>query len=272
MLDLSSTIPLNDGRAIPRLGLGVFQSEPGAETYDAVRAALDLGYRHVDTARLYANERDVGRAVKDAGVEGVFVTTKLWNSDQGRASAKRACERSLQDLGLEAIDLYLLHWPVPGKRLASWDALVELRAEGKVRSIGVSNFTVRHLEELRAASDVVPAVNQVEMSPFLPQEELRAYCARAGIVVEAYAPLTRGVRFRHPVVRRVAAKHGVSPAQVLVRWALQQDVVALPKSVRKERIAENADVFRFALDEEDRTALGALDEALHTSWDPTDAP
>ncbi|MGI5862893.1 MAG: aldo/keto reductase [Myxococcales bacterium] len=274
MLTLQSTLKMNDGREIPRLGLGVYRAAPGKETRQAVLWALEAGYRLVDTARMYGNERDVGEALRASGLprDEVFITTKLWNADQGYDSAIRACRASLADLGLEQIDLYLIHWPVERRRLDSWRALVQLQRDGLCRSIGVSNYTVRHLEELLDSSPVVPAVNQVEMSPFLSQVELRRFCGRLGIVVEAYSPLTKGRRLGDPTVVDIARAHGKSAAQVLIRWALQRDVVVIPKSVHKSRIEENADVFDFELTDEDLRRLDGLDEGLHTSWDPATAP
>jgi diketogulonate reductase-like aldo/keto reductase len=273
-LTIRSTVPLRGGVDIPVLGLGVYESRPGAETREAVRVALELGYRHVDTARAYRNERDVAAGIAASGVprDEVFVTTKLWNSDHGYDATLRACDASLARLGTDRVDLYLVHWPVEGLRHETWRAMERLLADGKARAIGVSNYTVRHLDELLARARVPPAVNQVEVHPFLAQRALLEHCARHGIRVEAYAPLVKARRMDHPVLRQVAARHGRTPAQVLVRWALEHDLVALPKSVRPERIRENADVFGFALGDQDRAALDALDEGYRTSWDPTDAP
>jgi len=271
-LTLASAFALNDGHAMPRLGLGVYLVPAGGRCRRAVEHALSIGYRHVDTAAYYRNEADVGHAVRESGLprREVFVTTKLWNSDQGYASALRAFDRSMQSLGLDDVDLYLIHWPEPGRRLDAWRALVEIRASGRARSIGVSNYTIAHLEELRAHSDIVPAVNQVEMSPFLQQPALVEYCRRHGIVVQAYCPLTHGERLGHPVLRRIAAKHARTTAQVMIRWALQYGVSPLPKSARPERITENAAVYDFALDAQDMADLAALDEGYRTTWDPTD--
>lgn len=273
-MDIRSTFELNNGVLIPRLGLGVYQAEPGDETYLAVRAALEAGYRHFDTARLYSNEGDVGRALRDSGLprDEVFVTTKLWNSDHGYDSAIRACHESLADLGLDFVDLYLIHWPVQRLRLESWRALVTLLEEGRCRAIGVSNYMIRHLDELLGASPVVPAVNQVEFSPFLYLPELLDYCRAAGIQLESYGPLTQGLRLGHPTLRAVAARCGRTPAQILIRWALQHDVVVIPKSTKPGRILENAQVFDFTIDVQDMQALDSLNEGLHTSWDPTNAP
>jgi diketogulonate reductase-like aldo/keto reductase len=239
-----------------------------------VREALRLGYRHIDTARVYGNERDVGVAMRESGVPRaqVFVTTKLWNDDQGYDSALRAFDASLSRLELEYIDLYLLHWPVPRKRLESWRALEKLLSDGRVRAIGVSNFMVRHLEELLAHAKVVPAVDQIEVSPFLQQRDVRACCAEHGIAVEAYSPLTKGKRLPHPVVADVARRVGRSSAQVLLRWGLQHGLVVLPKSTHAERLAENAAVFDFELPPDEMARLDALEEGLVTGWDPRSAP
>ncbi|MFL5358514.1 aldo/keto reductase [Archangium sp.] len=273
-LNLQSTVKLNNGVEIPRLGLGVFRAPRGEVTRQAVLSALEAGYRHIDTARIYGNERDVGAAVRESGLprKDLFVTTKLWNEDQGYESALRACERSLKDLGLEYVDLYLIHWPVPGRRLESWRALEKLLAEGKCRAIGVSNFLENHLDQLLAHSKVVPAVNQVEQHPFLHQPSLLRYCAGKGIAVEAYSPLTKGLRLGDPRVVELARKYGKSPAQVLIRWCLQHDLVVIPKSVHAERIRENASVFDFSLSPEDLRKLDGLNEDLYTGWDPTDVP
>jgi len=256
------------------LGLGVYQSRPGRETRAAVEAALALGYRHVDTAKVYGNEADVGAALAASGVprDEVFVTTKLWNDDHGYDTTLRACNASLRRLGLDRVDLYLVHWPVHGLRGETWRAMEQLVSDGKARAIGVSNYTIRHLEELLGTARIPPTVNQVELHPFLPQQELAEYCRRHGIVVEAYAPLVKARRMDHPVLRRIAAKHGATPARTLVRWSLEHGYVVIPKSVKPERIRENADVFGFALDAEDLAAMDGLDEGFRTSWDPTDVP
>ncbi len=271
---LASRVRIAEGVEIPILGLGVFQSRPGKETYAAVRAALDAGYRHVDTARVYGNERDVGAAVRDSGIprDEVFVTTKLWNADHGYDAALRACDASLGRLGFERVDLYLVHWPVEGLRGETWRAMEQLLALGKARAVGVSNYTVRHLEELAAGAKVLPAVNQVEFHPFLFQRDLLGWCRGHGVTIEAYAPLVKAQRMAHPVLVAIARKHGKTPAQVLVRWCLEHELVAIPKSVHADRIRENADVFDFSLDADDLRALDGLDEGFRTSWDPTPVP
>ena len=268
---LDARVLLADGNNMPWLGLGVYLVSSGATCVKAVGHALSVGYRHIDTAAFYGNEADVGRAVRESGVprNEVFVVTKLWNSDQGYASAIKACDTSLAKLRLDYIDLYLIHWPEPGRRLDSWRALVELRKQGKCRSIGVSNYTVAHLKELMARSDVKPAVNQVEFSPFLYQRELLEFCRSHGIQLEAYCPLTRGEKLTNPVVTAIARRLGKTPAQILLRWALQHEVVVIPKSARQERITENAGLFDFTLETRDMAALDALHSDFRTCWDPT---
>ncbi|UCE04220.1 MAG: aldo/keto reductase [Candidatus Latescibacterota bacterium] len=265
---------LRGGVEIPRLGLGVYQTGAGAETRNAVECALACGYRHIDTARIYNNERDVGAAIRASSVprDEIFVTSKLWNADHGRSKTLRACEASLERLGVDSLDLFLVHWPVQELRGETWEAMVDLLESGRCRAIGVSNYMLRHMRELLAASPVIPAVNQVECSPFLTQTDIRDLCREQGIVVEAYSPLTKGRRLQHPTLREIASSCGRTPAQVLIRWGLQHDLVVLPKSANPDRIRENADVFDFALAPEEMSRLDALDENLHTGWDPTDAP
>jgi len=273
MSDLSdTTLQLSSGARIPQVGLGVWQTPSGATTRQAVVAALNVGYRHIDTARIYGNEADVGAGFRESGVAraDVFVTTKLWNADQGYDPALRAFDASLQRLGLDYVDLYLIHWPVAGKRLDSWRALERIHDDGRARSIGVSNFLVPHLEELLGAAKKVPAVNQIEVTPFLQRRETRALCVKHGIVVEAYSPLTHGQRLDHPVVKDVARRVGRSVAQVLLRWGLQQGLVVLPKSTKPARIAENGALFDFALDDRAMGELDALEEGLVTGWDPAE--
>lgn len=270
-LSLSTAVRLNDGTCMPLLGFGVYQIPNGGACYRAVRHALATGYRHIDTAAFYDNEEDVGRAVRDCGVarEEIYVTTKLWNTDQGYDTALRAFDRSLRRLGLDYVDLYLIHWPEPGLRADSWRALEAIRRGGRCRSIGVSNYTIRHLEELLAHTEVIPANNQVEFSPFLFQRDLLTFCRTQGVVLTAYCPLTHGDRLRHRTVAGVGRRHGKSGAQVLLRWALQHGVVAIPKSARSERIEENAALYDFELDAGDMAMLDALDQGYRTTWDPT---
>jgi methylglyoxal/glyoxal reductase len=261
-MDLSSTVTLNNGVVIPLFGLGTYRSAAGTETRSAVRWALEAGYRHVDTAAFYGNEADVAAAVRESGLsrESVFVTTKLWNSDQGYASTLKAFDASRSRLGMDVIDLYLLHWPVKGLFTDSWKALEKLYAEKKVRAIGVSNFLIHHLEELARSSPLIPAVNQVEFHPFLVQKELLAYDQRKGIRHEAWAPLTRSRGFQNPVVAALARKYAKTPAQIILRWDIQLGVVTIPKSVHRERILENCRVFDFTLEGADMDSITALDE------------
>jgi diketogulonate reductase-like aldo/keto reductase len=267
-------IALRSGATIPQVGLGVWQAPRGAGTRTAVLTALRAGYRHIDTARVYQNEADVGAAIRESGIprEQIFVTTKLWNDDHGHDAALRAFDASLARLGLDYIDLYLVHWPVPRLRLDTWRAFEALFAEKRARSIGVSNYLVPHLEELLARAKVVPAVNQIELSPFLQRRETVALCRTKGIVLEAYSPLTRGERLDHPVVVAIASQLARSPAQVLLRWGIQQGFVVLPKSVNADRIVENIGIFDFAISAEQMVRLDALEENLATGWDPADAP
>jgi diketogulonate reductase-like aldo/keto reductase len=224
----------------------------------SVGFALDHGYRHIDTAKAYGNEADVGAAVRASKVprKEIFVTTKLSGDDHGRA--KKALAHSLKELGLDIVDLYLIHWPQPGKRLEAWDALVDLQKSGAARAVGVSNYTVAHLEELFAHSSVVPSVNQVEFHPFIYQKELLEFCKRKGIVLESYSPLAKARRLDHPVIVEVARRSNRTPAQVMLRWGLQHGAVVIPKSNRPERIVENSRIFDFDLSPKDMAALDGL--------------
>jgi len=259
---------------MPILGLGVYQSPPGRVTRNAVNFALRVGYRHVDTARIYGNEADVGEAVRESGVPrgDLLVTTKLWNSDQGYDSTLRACEASLKRLGLDYLDLYLVHFPVPDLRKETWRAMETLLEKGRCRAIGVSNFTLRHLEELIEESHVIPSVNQVEFHPFLYQKELLKYCQRKGIQVEAYSPLARGERLKHPRIISLATRYSKTPAQLMIRWGIQHGLVVIPKSTREERIRENSQVFDFDISDDDMRSLDSLNEDLRLNWDPTNVP
>ena len=273
-LTIDTKLRLNDGNLIPQLGLGVWQIGP-AKTSDAVLAALEANYRHIDTASAYGNEESVGAAIRTSGIprERIFVTTKLWNSDH--ANPERALDTSLRKLKMDYVDLYLIHFPVRQRR-QSWRALEALQAKGKTRSIGVSNFTIAHLTELLAESETVPAVNQVEFHPYLYQQELLAFCQAKGIVIEAYSPLTHGERLKDPKLVAIAKKYSsskpTSAAQILIRWALQHGLVVIPKSSKRRRIVENADVFDFEISEDDMRLLDSFNENLRTCWDPSDAP
>jgi 2,5-diketo-D-gluconate reductase A len=264
-------ITLNDGHTIPQLGLGVYKVADG-EAERVVETALGEGYRHLDTAEFYANERGVGRALEASGVprDEVFLTTKVWNTAQGYDETLRSFDESLTKLGTDHVDLYLIHWPAPkqDKYVETYRALETIRAEGRARSIGVSNFQVAHLERLMAETDVVPAVNQVEAHPWLPQHELRAFDDRHGIVTEAWSPLARGRILDDAALVRIGAKHGVTPAQVTIRWHLQQGLVVIPKSVTPSRIRANLDVFGFELDADDLAAVAGIETGERTGSHP----
>ncbi|MBA2310123.1 MAG: aldo/keto reductase [Pseudonocardiales bacterium] len=257
-----SNITGNNGVEIPQLGLGVFLVEPN-ETQAVVAAALDVGYRHIDTAAAYNNEAEVGAAIADADLprDELFITTKVWNLDQGHDRALAAFDLSLGKLGLDYLDLYLIHWPAPGRDryVETWRAMEKILAEGRVRSIGVSNFGIEHLQRLIDETETVPAVNQVELHPNLPQRELRGFHAEHGIVTEAWSPLARGELLDDASVRRIADAHGKTPAQVLLRWHIELGNVVIPKSRTPERIAENIEVFDFELTPEDHETITALE-------------
>ncbi len=273
-LNINSAVKVNNNVQMPILGLGVYQTPPGKITQNAVNSALKIGYRHIDTARIYGNEADVGQAVRDSSIlrEDLFVTTKLWNSDQGYDSTLKACEASLKRLGLDYLDLYLIHFPVPELRIESWRAMEKLEQDGRCRAIGASNFTVRHLEELLEQHEVMPAVNQVEFHPFLYQKQLLEYCKRKGIQVEAYSPLARGERLKDPRLSSLSKKYSKTPAQLMIRWSLQHGLVAIPKSDREKRIRENSQVVDFEISNSDMRFLDSVDEGLRLNWDPTNVP
>jgi diketogulonate reductase-like aldo/keto reductase len=264
-------VTLNNGVTMPQLGFGVFQV-PDAETAAAVTAALESGYRSIDTAAIYGNEAGVGQALASSGIarDELFITTKLWNSDQGYDSTLAAFDASLAKLGLDHVDLYLIHWPTPAHDtyLDTWRAFEKILSEGRARAIGVSNFQAAHLQRLLDNSDVVPAVNQVELHPRLQQAELRAFHARHGITTEAWSPLAQGAVLKDPTVTGIADRLGRTPAQVILRWHLQIGNVVIPKSVTPERIRENIDVFDFALSDDDIAAITALDNGTRIGPDP----
>jgi 2,5-diketo-D-gluconate reductase A len=266
------TLKMNDGNQIPQLGFGVFQIDPD-ETTEPVRIALDVGYRLIDTAQGYQNEEAVGEALRNSGIprEDVFVTTKLTNSEQGRDKALAAFDDSMRKLRLDVLDLFLIHWPVPALDLyvETWKALDELRREGRVRSIGVSNFSVEHLQRLFDETGVVPTVNQVELHPRFPQEELRAFHAQHGILTEAWAPLGQGKGLlADPVLAEVGRSKNKSPAQVVLRWHIQLGNVVIPKSVTPARIQENFEVFDFSLDDAGMQQISSLATGERLGPDP----
>lgn len=265
-------IILNDGVEMPQLGFGVWQV-PDDEAETAVTTALEAGYRSIDTAAIYENERGTGKAIAASGVarEELFVTTKLWNSDQGYDATLRAFDSSLEKLGLEYVDLYLIHWPLPSKGLAidTYKAFEKIRADGRAKSIGVSNFLPEHLEKLISETSVIPAVNQIELHPHLQQRASREFHAEQGIATEAWSPLGQGKGLLEvPAIVAIAQKHGRTPAQVVLRWHIQLGNVVIPKSVTPSRIKENIDVFGFELDPEDMAAISALNEDRRLGPDP----
>ncbi|MBA4541461.1 MULTISPECIES: aldo/keto reductase [Thermoactinomyces] len=261
-LDLTSTTTLHNGVKMPWLGLGVYKAREGTEVINAVKAALNTGYRSIDTAALYENEEGVGRAIKESGIprEEIFLTTKVWNTDQGYDTTLKAFNESRRKLGVDYIDLYLIHWPVKEKFIDTWKALETLYREGQVRAIGVSNFQIHHIEELKKHSDLLPMVNQVEYHPLLTQKELLQYCKQEGIQLEAWSPLMRGNNLDHPTLTALAEKHGKTPAQIILRWDLQHGVVTIPKSVREHRIKENADIFDFELSPAEMDQIDAMNQ------------
>lgn len=269
-------ITLNDGHTIPQLGFGVFKVDP-VQTERIVSDALEVGYRHIDTAAIYGNEEGVGRAIASSGIarDELFVTTKLWNADQGSDSARAALASSLDRLGLDHVDLYLIHWPRPDldRYVTSWQTLEQLRDEGLTRSIGVSNFHRPHLERLLAETETVPAVNQIELHPAFAQRDLRAFGEGHGIHTEAWGPLGQGKYdlFSEEPIAAAARTHGVSPAQVVIRWHLQQGIIVFPKSSTRERIAQNIDVFGFELTADEMAAIDALDRGQRVGADPDTA-
>jgi len=255
-------VTFNDGRTIPQIGLGVWQT-PNDVAVTAVEAALGAGYRHIDTAAIYQNEEGVGEGIRASGVAraDIFLTTKVWNDDQGFESTLRAMDASLKRLGTDYVDLYLIHWPSAfrGKYVETWKALVRLREEGKARSIGVSNFEGDYIEQIIAATGVTPALNQIQLHPRFQQKAMRAKHERLGILTESWSPLGQGKLLEHPVLAAIAARHGKSVAQIIIRWHLDSGLVVIPKSVTPSRIVENFDVFDFKLTDQDKAEIAGLD-------------
>lgn len=270
-MSIVPNLPLNDGRRIPQLGFGVFEVPP-EQTVDAVLHALKTGYRSIDTAAMYGNESEVAEAIAGSELDRseVFVTTKVWNSDQGRDRARRSLEQSLSRLRSDYVDLLLIHWPAPslGLYVETWEAFVEFQREGRASSIGVSNFTVEHLERIIDQSGVVPAVNQIELHPHLQQPELRRFHSEHDIVTEAWSPLARGRGLRDSAIEEIAARHDRTPAQVILRWHVQLGNVVIPRSVNPSRIEENFALFDFSLSDEEMETVGGLDESARIGPDP----
>jgi len=267
---LQDTVTLNNGVKMPIMGLGVFKVEDGNVVTEAVKAAIQNGYRSIDTASFYDNEAGVGKGIKESGVprEDLFITTKVWNSDHGYENTLKAFDISLEKLGLEYLDLYLIHWPVRGKYVETWKALEKLYHEGKVKAIGVSNFNIHHLEDILREGEVKPVINQVEYHPHLTQVELREFCEREGIQLEAWSPLKKGELLGDPVIQRLAEKHQKTPAQIILRWDIQNNVLTIPKSIKEHRIIENADIFDFSLEEEDMQEINGLNINSRSGADP----
>nr|WGD95034.1 glyoxal/methylglyoxal reductase [Bacillus subtilis] len=259
---LKDTVKLHNGVEMPWFGLGVFKVENGNEATESVKAAIKNGYRSIDTAAIYKNEEGVGIGIKESGVarEELFITSKVWNEDQGYETTLAAFEKSLERLQLDYLDLYLIHWPSKDKYKDTWRALEKLYKDGKIRAIGVSNFQVHHLEELLKDAEIKPMVNQVEFHPRLTQKELRDYCKAQGIQLEAWSPLMQGQLLDNEVLTQIAEKHNKSVAQVILRWDLQHEVVTIPKSIKEHRIIENADIFDFELSQEDMDKIDALNK------------
>jgi len=268
--DLQGTVTLSNQVEMPYFGLGVFQSEEGEEVMNAVKWAIDAGYRHVDTAALYRNEKGVGQAIRESGIDRkeMFVTSKVWNSDQGYDQTLKAFDTSMNKLGFDYLDLYLVHWPVSGKYKDTWKALEKLYKDGKVRAIGVSNFMQHHLEDLMRDAEIMPMVNQVEFHPRLVQQELVDFCLKNNIRHEAWSPLMQGKVLELPEIKAIAEKYRKSTAQVILRWDLQKGVITIPKSVHKERIVSNADIFDFSLTDEEMKTLDSLDKGERNGPDP----
>ncbi len=268
--DIRGTFELHNGVQMPYLGLGVFRAENGSEVVGAVRTALDAGYRLIDTASMYGNEEGVGKAIKESGMdrEEIFVTTKVWNSEQGYEKTIRSFHESLSRLGLDYLDLYLIHWPVPGKYVETWRALEHLYRDGKVRAIGTSNFLDFHIDHLLQHAEVVPMVNQNEFHPWLVQQDQLDYCKKHRIQYEAWSPLMKGEAVKVDLLNEIGKKYGKSAVQVVLRWDLQKGVATIPKSVRPERIKSNADIFDFTLTPEEVARIDGLDQNRHLGVDP----
>jgi 2,5-diketo-D-gluconate reductase A len=265
-------ITLNNGVEIPQLGFGTYQIEP-ENTREAVRTALEVGYRHIDTAEMYGNEKEVGEGFRDSGLsrDDVFITSKLNNGFHATDDALKAIDQTLADLQVERLDLFLVHWPLPGidvDFVETWKAMEQIYRDGKARAIGVSNFQSNHLNRLRDQTDITPAVNQIEVHPYLTQDELRAFNAERGIVTEAWSPIAQGKVLDDPQIVRIAERHGRTPAQVTLRWAIQRGDIVFPKSVTRSRVEENFALFDFELTEEDITSITSLNRDERTGPDP----
>ncbi|MGD6780325.1 aldo/keto reductase [Sutcliffiella horikoshii] len=270
MKSLASTTTLHNGVEMPWFGLGVFKVEEGQEVESSVKMAIHAGYKSIDTAAIYKNEEGVGKGIRESDVprEELFITTKVWNADQGYESTLKAFDESMEKLGLEYLDLYLVHWPVKGKYVDTWKALEKLYKDGRVRAIGVSNFQIHHLQDILDVAEVKPMVNQVEYHPKLSQVELLNFCKENGIQMEAWSPLMQGQLLDNDVLKEIADAHNKSVAQIILRWDLQNGVVTIPKSVKEHRIKENADIFDFELSADEMQKIHALNEDKRVGPDP----
>ncbi|USK40040.1 aldo/keto reductase [Cytobacillus firmus] len=270
MKDISGTLTLNNGVEMPQFGLGVYKVEKGLQIENTVKDAINIGYRLIDTAAFYENEEGVGKAIKESGVprEELFITTKVWNTDQGYDQTLNAFDNSLKKMGLDYIDLYLIHWPVKEKYLETWKALEKLYKDGKARAIGVSNFQIHHLKDILKNSSEKPAVNQVELHPLLSQKELRGFCSEYNIKVQAWSPIARGRVLEDSDIKEIAERHNKSAAQIILRWHLQNGIMVIPKSVKKDRLRENADIFDFELTEDEMRQMNALNNNHRFGADP----
>ncbi|MPM35252.1 Glyoxal reductase [bioreactor metagenome] len=267
-MDITTKLKMNNGKEIHQFGLGVWRG--GAETKNAVLAALKAGYRHIDTAAVYGNEEQVGEAIRESGIprDALFITTKVWNEDMRKHTVKAAFELSLKKLGLDYVDLYLIHWPVKDEYIHTYKVLESLYESGKAKAIGVSNFKTHHLQDLLDHTDIVPAVNQMEFNPQMQDNDILKMCTEKGILLEAWSPLGSGACLNDENLKTIGGSHGKSEAQVIIRWLLQKGIVVFPKSVHENRIIENADVFDFTLNDEEMALINGMNKNLRTGPDP----
>lgn len=270
MARINEGVKLHNGVKMPAFGLGVYKIEEGQQIEETIETALELGYRLIDTASFYQNEEGVGSAIRNSGIPRgeLFITTKVWNSEQGYDNTLKAFDDSMERLGLDYLDLYLVHWPVKGKFIETWRALEELYRDGRVKAIGVSNFKIHHLKDLMSHASEKPVINQVELHPFLSQVELRHFCQQNDIKVEAWSPLSRGRFFDEPVLGKIAEQHGKTPAQVILRWHLQNQIIPIPKSITPSRLEENADIFDFQLSQNELDEINGLNKDQRFGADP----